>query len=149
MTTAEKMRAIGLGIVLLGLTVQSCISPAERWKSGVRAEIDATTFAPGDSMTVTLVNEASAARYTSPCWALLRLETGAWRTIVTTPPGIACAPAYAIASGGTVEQRVAIWPAGLTPPGSGTYRLWYTVTPVESAADPRGDFVATPSFVVQ
>lgn len=142
------MRVIRVMVVLLGVVIQACVSPGERWESNVRAEIDATTFAIGDSLTVTLTNESGELRYATRCWALLRLETDKWLR-VTTMPAVSCSPSYTIAPSGSVQERIGIWMTDLGPSGTGTFRIWYTVYAPGGSPDIDGDFVSTPSFVVQ
>ena len=142
------MRSIRVGVVMLGVALQSCVASTERWSSGVYAEIDATMFVLGDSITVTLRNESSALRYASRCWALLRQESGKWLR-VTTMPVVVCSPPYSLAPGGSTQEKIGIWSTDLGTGGIGTFRIWYTAYAPGTSPDLDGDFVSTPSFDVQ
>jgi hypothetical protein len=142
------MREIRAGVVLLGVLLTSCISPAEQWDSDVVAEVNAASFVLGDSVTVTLVNESGGLRYARRCWELLRSSSGKWLR-VTTMPAITCSPSYSISAGGSIEQKIGIWSTDLGLEGTGTFRIWFTVYAPGTSPDHDGDFVSTPSFVVQ
>jgi len=145
----SEMREIRAGVVLLGVLFTSCISPAEQWDSDVIAETNATTFVVGDSVTVTLTNESGGLRYATRCWDLLRRATGGKWVRVTTLPVITCSPSHSISAGGSIQVKIPIWSTDQGSDATGTFRVWHTVYAPGSSPDLNGDFVSTPSFVVQ
>lgn len=120
----------------------------EPWSSGVRAEVSAATYVEGDSVTVTLFNDASTTRYASRCWTVLRFETGNWRARLSASEILACTPVLTIAAGGSIQARVALWPDGVEPLGPGTYSIWYEISPNAADFATKSNFAKTPEFEV-